>query len=95
LRALDADFNRHLVGGTTDATRAYFDRRRNVFKSGVEQLQRIRFRALLDGLERAIHDVFGGRLLAVIHQAVHELRDDEIAILGVRENFAFLRTTTT
>ena len=41
-----------------------------------------------DGVERAIDDAFGGGLLAVIHQAVHEFGEDQIAKFGVRVDFA-------
>jgi hypothetical protein len=32
--------------------------------------------------------LFGDRLLAVVHEVVHELGDDEIAELGIRQDFA-------
>jgi hypothetical protein len=54
----------------------------------VEDGQRILLGLGGDGVEGAVHDAFGGALLAVIHQGVHELGDDEIAILGVRVDFA-------
>jgi hypothetical protein len=41
-----------------------------------------------DGVESAIDDAFGGGLLAVIHQGVHELGEDQIAKFGVRGDFA-------
>ncbi len=54
----------------------------------MENLQRILAGLGLDRIERAVDDSFGGRLLAVIHQAVHEFGEDQIAKLGIRVDFA-------
>ena len=43
LTALNADFNWNLVRRTTNAARADFDRRRDVFERRMEQLERIGF----------------------------------------------------
>src|SRR5688572_25338521 len=39
-RAIGAHFDRHLVGGTTDAARAHFERRRNILERIVKDLDR-------------------------------------------------------
>ena len=44
----------------------------------------------LDALERAIDDAFGDRLLAVEHDRIHELRQDDVPELGIGEDFALL-----
>src|SRR5690606_902888 len=65
----------------------------------VERLMEDRHRFLLGlGLhlvERAIDDGLGDRLLAVIHDGVHELGDDEVAELRVRVDLTLICTVTT
>ena len=46
-------------------------------------------------LEGAIEHALGDGLLAVEHQVVHELGQDAVAILGVRQDFALLGGVTT
>src|SRR6185437_6717234 len=89
-RTIETNLDRNLIGRTTDAARAHFERRRDVAERFVEDLQRFGLGLLLNGVERAIDDAFGGGLLAVIHQAVHELREDQIAIFGVGDDLAFV-----
>jgi hypothetical protein len=57
--------------------------------------QRILAGALGDTLERAVDDALGDRLLALIHQAVHEFGHDKIAEFGIRQNLSFDRCATT
>src|SRR5579859_820451 len=96
LAALGADFDGDLIGGTTDAARADFQSRLHVVESGVEHLQRLGAATLLGHLiEGAIDDGFGGGLLTVEHQAVHELGQNDIAKLGVGLNFALFSGVTT
>ena len=86
--AIGAHFDRHLIGGAADAARAHFDARARRCAALRGRRRADPAWSLLDGVERAIDDAFGGGLLAVIHQAVHELGEDEIAELGVRDDFA-------
>src|SRR6185295_8135137 len=77
LLAVGADLDRHLVGGAADAARTHFDRRTDVVERGVEYVDRVLLGLLLDDVEGAVNDVLGDRLLAVFHERVHELGDDE------------------
>src|SRR5450755_1303506 len=89
LPARRAHFDRHLVGGATDAARAHFDRRHHVVERLLEYGERSLLGLALDHLERAVDDAFGHRLLAGIHDGIHELADDNVAELRVRDDFAF------
>src|SRR6185437_1910499 len=90
LPALRAHFHRNLIGGAADAARTNLDRRRDVLKRLLEHRQRIGLHLGLDAVERAIDDLLGDRLLALVHDGVHELGDDDISELGVRDDLAFL-----
>ena len=87
-RTVGAHFDRHLVGGAADAAGADFQRGRNIAQGFVEHHQRILLGLGGDGVEGAIDDAFGGGLLAVIHQAVHEFGENQVAKFGVRDDFA-------
>ena len=87
-RAVGAHFDRHLIGGAADAAGAHFERGRDIAQRFVEHHQRILLGLGGDGVEGAIDDAFGGGLLAVIHQAVHEFGENQIAKFGVRDDFA-------
>ncbi len=49
----------------------------------------------LDGFKRGIDDTLGDRLLAVEHDAIHELRQGQITEAGIGENDALFWATTT
>ena len=49
---------------------------------------------LLDAGQRAVDDGLGDRLLAVVHQVVHELGDDLVPELGVRQDLTPLGLAT-
>jgi hypothetical protein len=53
----------------------------------VEHRDRVLLGLGLHDVEGAVDDRFGDRLLAVLHERVHELGDDEIAELGIRIDF--------
>src|SRR6185503_17561879 len=61
----------------------------------VEHLDRVLLEALLDILESGVDDALGNRLLAVEHDAIHELRQDQVPELGIGEDDALFRATTT
>jgi len=84
-------FNRNLVRGTTDAARLHFDHRLHVVEGRREHLDGLT--ALLAGLlgnavERSVDDAFGGGLLAVLHDDVHEFGKHLVVELRVREDRA-------
>src|SRR3954454_17561483 len=95
LGAIRADFDRHLVGRTADAAGANFEVRLHVGQRLVKHLHGVALGLLFDLGHGAVDDAFGGRLLALVHQAVHELGEDDITILGVRQDFALLSGVTT
>ena len=72
LLALGANFDRHLVGGTTDAAGANLNRGADIFERGVKDLNGVLLGTVLDEIEGTINDAFGGGLLAVVHQGIHE-----------------------
>src|SRR5690625_3624313 len=72
LAALGPDFDRNLIGRTTDTARADLDRRLDVVERLVEHVHGLALHAVLDTIERAIDDAFGDRLLAVMHQRSEE-----------------------
>src|SRR3984885_12668765 len=92
-----ANLHRHLIGRTADAAGPHLNRRLHVVQSLMEHAYRIGLRTAtpLHHVERAIHGTLGNRLLAVVHQRIHEARDDDVAELGIRQDFAFDGTTTT
>src|SRR5690606_22476805 len=69
-----------------DAAALDLDLRLHRVERLAEDLQRVFLVALLDDVERAVHDPLGGRLLAVHHEDVAELGDHPIAVLGIGED---------
>src|SRR6185437_2370272 len=80
--------DRHLIGGAADAAGAHFDRRHHVVQRLLEYRKRILLGLAFDDVERAVDDPFRGRLLAVVHDRIHELGDDDVAELRVRHDLA-------
>src|SRR5580693_1972870 len=95
LPAHRANLDRHLVGRTTDAARTHFDGRHYVFQRLLENRQRALLGLGLDQFERAIDDALGGRLLAVVHDRVHELRNDDVPKLRIRVHFTLFSRMAT
>src|SRR3546814_67424 len=50
--------------------------------------------ALANAVERAVDDAFRNGFLAVVHQAVHELAENDIAELRIGQNFPFFGAMT-
>src|ERR1700704_1254558 len=95
LAAIGTHLDGNLVGRTADAPRANLDGGADIGQRLVENAQRILAAALGNAVEGAVDDRLGGRLLALIHQAVDELGDDVIAELGVRQDFTLVSGTAT
>jgi hypothetical protein len=75
------NFERHLVGGTTDAAGLDLDTRLGVFNGAVEKLKRINAVSLLvQLLDGGIDDALSERLLAVCMTRL--MRCDEFAIVA-------------
>ena len=94
LTALGANLDRHLVGGATDAARAHLDGRHHVFQRLMEHLHRVRLGLGFHPVERTVDDALGDRLLALLHDRVHELGHD-ILELRIRIDLALLCAVTT
>src|SRR6185436_11825806 len=69
--------------------------RAHIIERVVEDADRIRPGLAVDLLEGAVDDVLSNGFLAVMHQRVHELRDDDIAEFRVWQNLAFLAGVAT
>src|SRR5208337_3070884 len=81
LAAVRAHFDGHLVGRSADAAGADLHGRRNILERLLEHRERIGLGLRLDAVEGAVDDLLGDRLLALVHDGVHELRDDDVAVL--------------
>ena len=57
----------------------------------MKELQRIATVAPGDTIERAIHNSLRARLLAVVHQIIHELGDNDVAKFSIAQDLAFFR----
>src|SRR4029453_19141613 len=95
LGALRTNFDGDLVGRTADAPGTDFDARLHIVERIMENADRIALHSGFDIVESAIDNTFGDRLLAVEHDRIHELRQDDIPELRVGEDFALLRAATT
>src|SRR5918999_3919415 len=90
-----AHFHGYLVVRAADAPALHFDDRLHVLHRLREHLDRILARLRLDGVERAVDDALGGRLLAARHQHVDEFGDVDVAELGIRQDLALGDFSTT
>ncbi len=61
----------------------------------MEHFQRGRLQLVFNAVKRIVDDAFGDGFLAIDHQVVHELGQNQIAILGVGQNFALFGGVTT
>src|ERR1700730_15337891 len=91
LAASRANFNRDLVGGTTNTARLHFDNRLDVVQRTRQHVDRLG--ALLPGLladtvQSAVNDALSRRLLAALHDDVHELGQHVVVEFRVRQNGA-------
>ena len=84
-----AHFHRHLVVGAADAAALHLHHRLHVVDRGAEHLEGVLAGLLRDGVERAVQDPLGDRLLAARHQHVHELGDFLALVLRIRKDLAF------
>src|SRR5882757_7673056 len=85
---LGANFDRNLVGGTTNAAALHFQLGLDVVERLAEDLERVFFEAALNDVEGAVDDAFSRRLLAAQHQGVRELCHELVLVLGVRNDLA-------
>src|SRR5690606_33869184 len=95
LTALRTNVDRNLIRGTTDAARTHFHVRRDIVERLMEDGDRLLLRLALNLVQGAVDDGLGDRLLAVKHDGVHELRDDEITELRIRVDLTLFCTVAT
>src|SRR5215213_11465377 len=95
LAANRTHFDWYLIGGAADPARTHLDGRHHVFQSLLENRQWALLGLALDHFERAVDDALGGRLLAVVHDRIHELRDDDVPELRVRVHFTLFSRMAT
>src|SRR5947209_13656795 len=88
-------FHRDLVGGAAHAAGLHLEHRLHVVQRLLEDLERLVLGALGDDVEGAVADLLGDGLLALAHQVVHELGDQAVLELGVRQDLALLDDATT
>src|SRR5688572_10015432 len=100
-RAVRANVDGHLVRRTTDAAALHLDARADVTEGALPDLHRVVLGALCDHVERTVDDAFSGRLLAIAHDDVDELRQTAahvgggVGVLRVREDLALRYFTFT
>src|ERR1051326_3274344 len=94
LAARGPHLDRHLVGGAPDAPRAHLYRRHYVVERLLEHRDRVLLGLALDDLQRVVDDLLRHRLLAGVHDRVHELGHHDVAEFRVRHDFAFLGAVT-
>src|SRR5690606_5739869 len=95
LATLGPNIDRHLIGRTTNAARTDFNVRGDVVEGLVEDSQGLLLGLALHGVKGAVYDAFSHGLLAVKHDRIHELGDDEIAELRVRIDLTLFCTMAT
>src|SRR5690606_17108010 len=95
LLTVGAYLDGHLVGGTANATRTYFDGRTDVVERAVEGGDRVLLGLGLHDIEGTVHDRLGDGFLAVFHERIHELGDDDIAVFGIGNDVALFGAVTT
>jgi len=87
--ALGADFDGHLIGGTTDAARTHFEVGFDVVQRFMENLNRGFLQLVFNAVKGVVDDALGNGFLPIDHEVVHELGQDHI----LRTLRAVLRTT--
>ena len=90
-----ANFNRHLVVGTTNTTRLHFNHRLDIAHGRTENFERILASLGGDDFESAVHDAFGNRLLTALHDGINELGNFNATELRIRQDVTLWYFTTT
>src|SRR6185436_18448632 len=84
--AAGADLHGDLIGRAADAAGLHLDRRLDVLDRLLEHLHRVVVRLRPDHLESVIEDPLSDRLLAVLHDHVHELGHELRIVERVRKD---------
>src|SRR5262249_24102506 len=94
LAAVSANFDRHLVRRATNAPGAHLNGRHDVVQRLAKHAKRVLLGLALDQLEGAVDDRLGDRLLALVHDRVHELGHDLVVVLRVGSDLALIGAVT-
>lgn len=96
LLAVEGNFKRHLIGGTTDPAALYFELGPSIFKGTHNEIDRIALGKLLaDALECGVNDALGHGALAALHDHVHQVGDERAIVARVRNERTFYSFATT
>src|SRR6476469_5781334 len=82
------NLDRHLVVRATNAARLHLEHRRDRLHGLLQHLDRRPARLLAHLVQGGVDDRLGGRLLAVAHDAVHQLRDERAVVDRIRDHRA-------
>jgi len=93
--ATRTDVDRNLVGRATDAAGANFEGRLDVVESLLQGQDRVGAGLLAALLERTVDDALSGGLLAVDQDLVDQLRDEDVAVHRVLDEWALCYWTFT
>src|SRR5437763_1855299 len=89
-RAPARDFDRNLIRRATDAAAAHLELRPDVVDRLLQPRDLLVARAVLQSVERRVHDVLGGATLAALQHLVHQLRYERAPVHGVENDLALL-----
>ena len=94
LTAVRANFDRHLIGSAADTASLQLHGGHNVFHCLLEHFQAILAGLVLDNFKCTIHDLLGNTLLAVQHDAVDELGNQNGIVIGIRKDLSLGNITS-
>ena len=90
LTAFRLDFHRDLIGRAADTLCLDFQHGHDVVHRGPERFQRGFAGLLFDLLKCAVNDLLGYAALAVQHDVVDQLCDNDIVVNRISQHFSFL-----
>src|SRR5699024_812556 len=83
--ATGTNLDRHLIRGTTNATRAHFKARTHLVKCLLQNCYRVVAALLTNALQRTVNDALGHGLFAADEHLVYELSDDRRVVDRVND----------
>src|SRR4029434_10730979 len=89
------DFDRNLVRGTADALGLDLDRWAGIAQRHLENLHRSLLEAIGGQLQRLVHNLLSGTLLAALGDFVDKLRHHDAVIARIGQRNAFLNRSST
>ncbi len=94
LPTVGLDLQRNLVGGAAHAAGLDFQSGHDVFHGLLEGFQTVLAGLLFNKFKGTVHDLLGNALLAVEHDAVDELGNQNGIVNRIRENFSLGNITS-